>query len=170
MSDTSHQPCPYTHCGSSDGELSYVPETGKLYRREKEVGTYHKATGYFYLTFEGKLRLSHRIAFYLMTNRWPEQIDHINGDRSDNRWSNLREVNTRQQATNKKGWSNTGCKGVYWNQRRERYHARVRFQDKVHHVGYFKDLKDAKLAYDKLAKELHGEYFNGGHHSSTLSV
>lgn len=132
--------------------------------------TIHKPTGYIYIRFQGKTVLAHRLAFYLMSGYWPEQVDHINGCRADNRWANLREVNTRQQAVNKKGWSNTGCKGVYWNERRKQFHARVRFNDKVYHVGYFKSLEEAKLSYDKLAKELHGEYYNGGHISPALSV
>jgi hypothetical protein len=158
-----HQPCPYISCSSSDAfeHLVYNPLSGIFYRTDlkRESGSLNKL-GYLTLSYKGKVYLTHRLAFFIMTGRWPIEIDHINRVRSDNRWENLREVTPTQQATNKCGWGSTGKKGVYWHKSREKYHVRVRYKNKVHHVGYFDDLEEAKDNYDRVAKELHGDYFN----------
>lgn len=151
--------------------ITYDPEEGSLFRKDlnRYVGTLSKV-GYYTFTFNKKSYYNHRVAFYLMVGRWPTQVDHINGLKTDNRWINLREVTSRQQATNKVGWSKSGYKGVSWSKVKEKYHSRVRFMDKVYHVGYFDDILDAKRAYDLKAQQLHEEYFNDKHRTSAVSV
>lgn len=95
--------------------LNYEPETGKFTWRgrpcDKSFNTrragkpaliYVNEKGYLVGRVDKQLVRAHRAAFCWMLGYWPEQIDHINGVRSDNRWSNLREVNSYQQARNKK--------------------------------------------------------------------
>jgi len=71
--------------------FAYYPETGQLVTKRGPVGHVGQ-DGYVFVKYGcAKLR-AHRIAFMLMENYWPDQVDHINGDRADNRWNNLREV------------------------------------------------------------------------------
>ena len=165
MSEHPHKECPFS-------VFRYNPEEGTLYRTDlnRFVGTLCKDTGYSRLTFQNKSYLSHRLIWYLQKSTWPDQIDHVNGDRSDNTWTNLREVSSREQSFNKKGWSSCGVKGVYWHKSKGKWHTRVRADGKVHQVGYYDSLEEAAKAYQDKAKHLHKEFFNGEHISSTLSL
>lgn len=102
----------------------------------------------------------HRV---IMGLKWGDKrhADHINGNGLDNRRSNLRVCT---QAQNKAGYSlsrrnTSGYKGVCWYKGRNKsWCARIMARGKYYQLGYFKDAKEAARAYDKAAKELHGEY------------
>lgn len=84
----------------------YAPETGTLSRRVARAGAGRalkakSKDGYLALSVDGKNYLGHRVIFLIVAGRWPGQIDHINRDRMDNRWSNLREVTSQENALNR---------------------------------------------------------------------
>lgn len=83
----------------------YDPETGTMWRKTNsglsEVGYTDASCGYVKLSWNGFALRRARVAFAIMEGRWPHQIDHINRNRSDDRWSNLREVTQSQNAYNK---------------------------------------------------------------------
>lgn len=98
-----------------------------------------------------------------------ELVDHKNGDGLDNRRSNLRVCNKAQNGQNSKRPSNntTGFKGIIFVKSRadcgtpcsERpWMAQIGHENKHITIGYFKTAKLAAQAYDKKAKELHGEF------------
>jgi hypothetical protein len=71
---------------------------------------------------------AHQVAFAFMTGAWPEsQIDHINGQRSDNRWRNLRPVDPKENARNTamSSRNSSGVVGVSWNHEKRRWWAYV---------------------------------------------
>ena len=81
--------------------LQYDPETGVFTRLVKtsngikvgDVAGTADARGYILIRVDGWLHLAHRLAWLHMTCEWPKgMIDHINGVRDDNRWSNLRRA------------------------------------------------------------------------------
>lgn len=97
---------------------------------------------------------------FIMPPPQDQFVDHIDGNRLDNRLSNLR-LCTKAENNRNKGLtkSNTlGYKGVSYNSKIRKYRARV-YKDYVSHSSkYFASAKEAALAYDKLAKKLHGEF------------
>lgn len=119
--------------------------------------------GYKSIRIKGVDFLAHRLAFYISGRNIDGrvQIDHINGDRTDNRLCNLRVATTAQNNQNspKKKSNSSGYKGVSFDARRNSYRVRVRANNKVYWVGYFKTPEDAHAAYCKKAKELHGVFY-----------
>ena len=89
-----------------------------------------------------------------------KQVDHINGDRLDNRVENLRgcnnEENNRNKGPNKKNKS--GYKGVHFNKSTGKWIAQITVNYKCKHLGSFNTAEEATLAYNKAAREFHGEF------------
>ena len=86
------------------------------------------------------------------------QVDHINGNRLDNRKENLRLVTKSQNMMNRGVQKNStsGYKGV--NEHQGKWRAYILENGKQKHLGVFEDKKEAARAYNKMAKLLHGEY------------
>jgi HNH endonuclease/AP2 domain len=87
-------------------------------------------------------------------------IDHINGNRLDNRKSNLRIV-TQAQNTQNRGLNTnnkSGYKGVTWSKESNKWVAGLTLNKKKYHLGYFADKHDAAKAYNEKALELYGDY------------
>lgn len=103
----------------------------------------------------------HRLAFLYMTGRLPiDEVDHINGDPSDNRWCNLREAtrqkqmaNTRKPSTNKSGY-----KGVSWHKGGQKWQVHIKHQGINHYLGLYKDLEEAASVYRTRAIDFNGEF------------
>lgn len=100
---------------------------------------------------------AHRLAFALMEGRWPHQIDHINGDRADNRWTNLREVdmvaNLRNRAVQKR--SRTGVQGVMPVRGGASYRAYIGEAGRQVRLGTFATLEEAAEVRRKRERDLH---------------
>lgn len=90
------------------------------------------------------------------------EVDHINGDPLDNRRSNLRTCtkseNQRNRGKSKK--STSGYKGVSFCRNTQKFRAQIRHNGKLFRLGRFLCPIEAALAYDKKAKELHGDFAN----------
>jgi hypothetical protein len=88
--------------------LIYDPETGlftKIRRNFKKpfAGTPHPV-GYIRITIDKRFYLAHRLAWFYVKGKWPEaDIDHINGDKTDNRFANLREASRSLNRGNSRG-------------------------------------------------------------------
>lgn len=115
-------------------------------------------TGYWRAAVDGVHYAAHRIAWKLVTGRDPNvEIDHINGDRADNRWSNLREVSrkvNRQNAQRNKN-NTSGVTGVCWFKPTKAWQVRIGHNYQKLCLGYFKDFDEAvkvRLAAEKKFK------------------
>ena len=97
----------------------------------------------------------------LLINAQPGQhVDHINGDRLDNRRANLRLVTNTQNQQNKRTPSHntSGHKGVCWHKGSGKWHVRITVNGKRLHLGYTRDRETAARLYDAAARRFFGEY------------
>lgn len=107
---------------------------------------------------------AHRIIFYMHHGWCPKYIDHINGNKQDNRIENLRPATSQQNgqniAVNKRNTS--GFKGITLDKRVNRWSAKLRYNGKRKALGYF-PTKELAAEFLELAREmLHGNYANHG--------
>ena len=148
--------------------LRYVPDTGLLYwtkdisyqaKKNQEAGTL-KTDGYRKLTYKRVQYQSHRVAFYIFYGYLPKDVDHISGDRLDNRALNLRGCDHRQNSFNSKISKNNklGVKGVYLCKDSGRYKANIGVNGKTIPLGRFDDIRHAAHAYNKAAVKYFGEF------------
>lgn len=116
--------------------------------------------GYIQFQLEKRMYLAHRVAFFYMTQRWPQLIDHINGRKTDNRWANLREASAVENARNRSAMSNSksGLKGVSWCSRKRKWQAFIKGDEKQHFLGYFETPELAHAAYAEVAPRVHREF------------
>lgn len=88
------------------------------------------------------------------------QVDHINGNKLDNRKSNLRLCTNseNQRNTGKKSTNTSGYKGVSWKKGNSKFAAQIQVEGKNKHIGYFHNPVDAAKAYNQKAIEYFGEF------------
>lgn len=150
--------------------LNYNPETGEFYWRKyrwtngNPAGHYHKKTGYIKINVGGQPRLAHRLAWFYVHAIWPkEQIDHINGDRTDNRLTNLREASRTENMRNckRKVQNKSGYKGVHWFKKTRKWRASITVNRRNISLGLFADPKEAYKAYCEAAIKYHGAFARG---------
>ena len=119
--------------------------------------------GYREIKINDRHLKAHRIAWILMNGVAPDQIDHINGNRSDNRISNLRNVtkaeNDRNRATSSANTS--GVMGVSWRKSASKWQAQIKIDRRTIHLGYFDDFHIA-VATRKRAERDYGFHRNHG--------
>ena len=147
----------------SQSELSarYSYKNGKLFSNStgKEVLGCDSGRGYLKICAFGRNLFKHRIIWKLVKGYDPETIDHINGDRKDNRIENLRDVPIGLNVRNKLARGGASkFKGVYIDKRSGKYGSRIKLNKKTMHLGTYLSEIDAALAYDRAALEFHGDY------------
>lgn len=140
----------------------YSPETGEIYSKlsNKIVGA--KGTdGYLSLNIRQKLHKNHNVAWFLYTGTWPDgEIDHIDGNPSNNKISNLRLVTHSQNCKNRKINVNnkSGYKGVNWHEKSQKWRAYISLNGKWILLGFFLKKEEAIEARKKAESEMYGEY------------
>jgi len=145
--------------------LNYNPDTGvfvwEAQRKKIVVGSVaggDNGHGYWVIRIDGRLYRAHQLAWLYVYGEWPDrQIDHINGNRSDNRISNLRLATQSQNNANTRVLSSmSGIKGV--GMHNGRWRAQIRIDGKKVHLGYFDCPAVAHFAYQIAADNHFGEY------------
>ena len=131
------------------------------------LGSSNSDTGYIYLSIMGKRYPAHRLAWLYVHGEFPEaDIDHIDGDKTNNAISNLRKATRAQNAANSQtGKRNTsGIKGVSWSKTAKKWVARIVMNGQVALNAYFDYVDEARLAVEQKRMELQGEFANNGKH------
>ena len=138
--------------------FDYYPETGWLIWKECDLkpvqwnakcagtrsGTINAPKGYRQTCIDNKSYREHRIIWFWMTGEWPEEIDHINGIRDDNRWCNLREATSGE---NKQNLELEKYCGATWNKANGKWKSQIKINRKSIHIGYFDSPELAHQAY-----------------------
>lgn len=170
--------------------LRYVPDTGKLFWQARPLSMFqdkkrtpkHLAAiwntrfadtealahldtgGYPYGKLLGHTQRAHRVIWAMVHDRWPTGcIDHINGNRADNRLVNLREVTLADNMRNMKQTTrnSSGTMGVHFDARGQRWIARAIVNGTRRHLGTFVD-KESAVAAVMTARVMHGYHKNHG--------
>ena len=146
--------------------FDYDPLTGVLTRRAYLRG--HKvgevvggvnSDGYRRVYTGKRSYLVHRVAWLMAHNAWPTNtIDHINGDKLDNRLANLRDVSRQENKENMRGPradNQSGFLGVYWHKHVQKFQTSIRTSGKLIHLGYYTTPEEAHQAYLTAKRRLH---------------
>lgn len=145
------------------GDLVFLPREGSPHFNAMYAGcVVAKNTsrkGYSKLKVDGRFVFAHRVIWKMHHGDDPHQIDHINGDRADNRIENLRAaVGGENNRASRRNTSATGFKGVIRASRSEKFEARIKLNGKQRHLGTYPTANDAARAYDAAAVEMHGSF------------
>ena len=156
--------------------LNYNPDTGDFtwlnptsFRVQVgDIAGYHHKTQdgkvYIQTSIDGVKHYGHRLAWFYMTGEFPAgQIDHINGDGTDNRWSNLRSVTHAANSKNQKlrSTNTSGVTGVYWAEARGKWCASITVEGKTISLGRHDTIEEAKEARLKAERD-YGFHENHG--------
>lgn len=160
-----------------DELFSYDPFSGKLFwkRRElkyfaghrhyvswnnrfegKEALTAKNNEGYFCGTVLGNNVKAHRLIWVIFHGVWPETIDHINGNKSDNRIENLRDVSLSINLKNQKmkNTNTSGRVGIFWHKATQKWQAAIGSKREYITLGFFSNKEEAIQAREKAEKNL----------------
>lgn len=148
--------------------LHYDPETGVFTRLTRSAhrvqigdvaGSIDHRTGYVEMSVEGRRQYAHRLAVLYVTGEWPEaNVDHLDGDGSNNRWRNLRVVVQRVNCENRRKASrrnSSGFLGVAYDGHRHKWQASISVGNKTQFLGRFTSPEAAYEAYLKAKRRLH---------------
>ncbi len=152
--------------------INYDKDSGiltwkKIYKHRKRFGSavnvYPDKAGYLVFVFNNKNYKTHRVAWFLYYGKWPNQIDHINGNKKDNRVINLRNVTHTVNNFNKKLRSNNTSKktGINWCCRYKKWRARINVKGVTYFLGYFNLKKEAVRVRLDAEIKYYGEYCRG---------
>ena len=148
--------------------FSYDSKTGEIFQQKKrpkvQVGKIAGSItpkGYRYIQAKGRKYPAHHLVWYFETGSFPSLfIDHIDGNKLNNHFSNLREVTIKQNNENRGKQKNnsSGYKGVTFNKRLSKFIAQIQHNSKQFHIGTFDTALEASQAYEQKAKSLFSNY------------
>ena len=157
--------------------LRYDPKTGRLYwlahpalpqkwnarYAETEAGNVG-ARGYRDVRMGGRVLKAHRIIWAMLHDEWPRnEIDHIDGNRANNRLSNLRHVSCTENRHNigRSRRNKSGVMGVFWEESRGKWKAYIRINNVQDNIGRYDTFEEA-VAARKAAEVRYGFHHNHG--------
>jgi hypothetical protein len=142
------------------GILRWAVAKGSRVKAGDVAGTLNNK-GYLTVQINGGRYQVHRVVWVLLHGAWPaNEIDHVNGDKADNREQNLREASNAENHRNRGVAVNstTRITGVYWNQRLGKWQAAITFEGNRIHLGVFADRNDAIAARANAQRKYFGNF------------
>lgn len=153
------------------GLFTYLPRPLKYCKDEQQMlainakyagkpaFTTLSAQGYCLGGILGVRMYGQRVAWAISHGKWPNEIDHINGDRADNRLENLREVTRSQNNMNcKPKGGSSRFKGVTFDKEKRLWAAQIKADGQRKFLGRYSSEEDAAHAYDDAANKHFGEF------------
>ena len=151
--------------------LAYDPHTGALTwkvsrRHDVKPGDLAgrgkpNSAGYLRVGIHRRSYLQHRVIWLMVTGEWPaEEIDHRDGNRTNNRWRNLRSASPEQNSANRPRWNAPpgSTRGANYDPRKKAWRAYATKNGRQYFGGYFKYDHQAAAAAAALRNRLHGEF------------
>ena len=151
------------HCSLSQERLrellKYCPATGLFSWLDRSnsrriygaVAGGRSTQGYIVIRIDGVLYLAHRLAYFYIYGAWPPaDVDHKNGDKTDNRLDNIRAASRSQNNQNRRrGKSRDGesSMGITWAPWAKMWRAQISVDGAHRHIGYYKTMEEANAAY-----------------------
>lgn len=144
---------------ASTGGLFWKALPGRRKPPRERAGSPTK-NGYVQIKIDQKFHLAHRVVWLMVHGALPEEdVDHINGRRSDNRPENLRLVDNsgNQQNLRSARSSNRSSRllGVSWHKHNLKWEARIKLHGKSRFLGLFDDPETAHQAYLQAKRQIH---------------
>ena len=137
-------------------------QTGRVLKPGKDTNGYYKLNLYKNGKIK-KIKIHRLVAIVFIDNPLNKPcVDHIDNQRTNNNLSNLRWVTNQQNSMNSSLRSNntSGIKGVIFDKQHQKWRARIMLNNKYIHIGLYNTLEEAKIARQKKANELFGEFMN----------
>ena len=139
----------------SDGALIWKRPLGGRVKPGYSAGFINKHNGYVYIGYNSQNFKFHRVVWAIVKQEDPlsAEIDHINGNKLDNKIQNLRKANKSQNQHNQKR-----AKGYYFHKRDKKWAACIKVNGKAKFIGTFDTEQQAREAYLRAKEKLHGEF------------
>lgn len=147
------------HYDSATGIFTSRVRRGKVNPGD-ELGTLC-CYGYVIIKIDYVRYRAQRLAVLYMTGHWPEGVsDHINRDRADNRWENIRVCTKAENNRNRELAKNntSGSKGVVFDKRFGKWLVMVGINGSRRSFGYYEDIELADLVASEARSKYHGEF------------
>lgn len=146
--------------------LSYEPESGLFFWRQRtsnrvkvgDIAGRANGNGYVRISIDGVSYYAHRLAWLAVHGEMPAgEIDHRDGNRSNNRLENLRPASHDQNSQNQplRSTNTSGRHGVSWSAPHQKWAAYINLEGRKRHLGLFTDLDSAAKAYLEAKAQLH---------------
>ena len=141
-----------------DGQL--IRKIGRINEVGSIAGCVHKGTGYILIKIKSKSFKAHRLIFLYHYGYFPEFVDHIDGNKQNNRIENLREASKQENCQNQKvrSTNKSGYKGVKWIENCKKWQVEVCKNYKQLRFGRYEDLELAGLVAMEATDLIHGRF------------
>jgi hypothetical protein len=147
------------HYDPDSGSFTWLVDRGLNCNKGLEAGTKNRL--YKNIKVDSRQYPAHRLAWLYCFGQYPSDfLDHIDGDPTNNRISNLREVSRLENNTNKGRYSrgSSGYKGVSYAKLQRKWKAQIQAKGEKIYLGLFNCPREAAHAYNVAAVQLHGEF------------
>ena len=141
-----------------DGKLYWKVNKGRVKIGDKTGSLHH--SGYLFIQINSKTYLAHRVIFLYHHGFLPQYIDHIDGNKSNNKIENLREATRHQNSFNTKLYktNTSGIKGVNWSKSAKKWEVRVQINNKRKCFGIYENNELAELVAIEARNKYHGNF------------